>query len=342
MVARRNFLSKLFLGALAALALASTGALAEDAASFYKGKVITLMVGFNPGGGYDTYARFLAPFLEARTGATIVVRNVTGGGGLVAMNQLYRAEPDGLKMMLIPGHSATVAQMTYQEGARFDVTKFSWLARVVKETELLFVGAKSPYRSLDDLAKSDRPIKFAGGRGSGHHYFILCRALDLDCTFIGGYKGIREMALAVIQGEADAFSMFDSSAKALAQGDKVIPVAAFGRERSPLFDGSPALLEIPGLTPEQRTWLEFEDKVRALGRALVTSPGVPDHRVAYLRAALEQILSDPRVLAAAAEIKRPLNFMAGEEEEKLAREIIGLMNSDMREEIRNVLLKKKN
>jgi tripartite-type tricarboxylate transporter receptor subunit TctC len=342
MIARGQFVPKLIFGVLTVLALTSTGTLAQDAASFYKDKVLTLVVGFGPGGGYDAYARFLAPFLEARTGATVVVKNVPGGGSLVAMNQVYKAEPDGLTLMLIAGHSATVSQMTYQEGARFDVTKFSWLARVVKETEILFVGAKSPYRSVDDLLKSDRPIKFAGGRGAGHHYFILCRALDLDCKFISGYKGIKEMALAVIRGEADAFSMFDSSAKAFAQGDKIIPIAAFGRERSPLFNDSPALLELEGLSDDQKLWLEFEDKVRTIGRALVASPGVPADRVAFLRAAIEQVLSDPQVLAAAAEIKRPLNFLAGEEEAALAQEIIGLMNSDMREEIRNVLLNKTN
>jgi tripartite-type tricarboxylate transporter receptor subunit TctC len=329
---------RLFLGAFAAMALASTGVLAQNAAGYYKDKVITLVVGFNPGGGYDTYARLLAPFLEERTGATVVVKNVPGGGSLVAMNQVYKAEPDGLTVMLIAGHSATVAQMIGQEGARFDVTKFAWLGRVVRETEVLFVSAKSPYRSLDDLVNSDRPVKFASGRGAGHHFLILCKALDLDCKFIGGYKGIKDMGLSVIRGETDAFSLFDSSAKALAQGDKILPVATFGRERSPLFGDVPALLERDGLSEAQIAWLEFEDDVRTLGRALVTSPGVPEERVAFLRDAAGQVLTDPKVLAAAAEIKRPLNFLAGDQAQTVARETMDLMNSDMREAIRSVLL----
>jgi tripartite-type tricarboxylate transporter receptor subunit TctC len=302
--------------------------------------VLTLVVGFNPGGGYDTYARLLAPFLEERTGATVVVKNVPGGGSLVAMNQVYKAEPDGLTVMLIAGHSATVSQMIDQEGARFDVTKFSWLGRVVRETEVLFVSAKSPYRTLDDMVNSDRPIKFAGGRGAGHHFLILCKALDLDCKFISGYKGIKEMGLSVIRGETDAFSLFDSSAKAFAEGDKIIPVATFGRERSQLFSDAPALLERDGLSETQIAWLEFEDDVRTLGRALVTSPGVSDERVAFLREAVGQVLTDPKVLAAAAEIKRPLNFLAGDQAQTVARETMDIMNSDLREEIRSVLLNK--
>jgi tripartite-type tricarboxylate transporter receptor subunit TctC len=256
------------------------------------------------------------------------------------MNQVYKAEPDGLTVMLIAGHSATVSQMIDQEGARFDVTKFSWLGRVVRETEVLFVSAKSPYRTLDDMVNSDRPIKFAGGRGAGHHFLILCKALDLDCKFISGYKGIKEMGLSVIRGETDAFSLFDSSAKAFAEGDKIIPVATFGRERSQLFSDAPALLERDGLSETQIAWLEFEDDVRTLGRALVTSPGVSDERVAFLREAVGQVLTDPKVLAAAAEIKRPLNFLAGDQAQTVARETMDIMNSDLREEIRSVLLNK--
>ena len=52
-----------------------------------------------------------------------------------------------------------------------------------------------------------------------------------------------------------------------------------------MFNDSPALLELEGLSDDQKLWLEFEDKVRTIGRALVASPGVPADRVAFLRAA---------------------------------------------------------
>jgi tripartite-type tricarboxylate transporter receptor subunit TctC len=338
MIAGRNNKSKLFFGVFALMALVFSGVAAQDAESYYKDKTITLLVGFNPGGGYDTYGRLLAPFLEQETGATVVVKNRPGGGGLVAMNQLYTAKSDGLTIMLIPGHSAAVAQVTDQEGARFDVTKFAWLARVATEIEILFVGAKSPYRSLDDLVNSDRPIRFAGGRGAGHMYFILCEALSLDCAFISGYRGIKDMILAVIRGEADVISITEGSASALAQGDKLYPVAAFGHKRSTLFSEAPALLELDELSADQVAWLKLEDDIRALGRALVTTPGTPEDRVTYLRRAVERVLADPEVHSAAAKIGRPLNYLSGQEAQTLARATLDLMNTEMREEIRAVLL----
>ncbi|MFP5370530.1 MAG: tripartite tricarboxylate transporter substrate-binding protein, partial [Actinomycetes bacterium] len=68
----------------------------EAQESCYEGERATFMVPFSPGGGYDTIARGIAPYLEDELGATIVVENVTGAGGRVAANELYTAEPDGL------------------------------------------------------------------------------------------------------------------------------------------------------------------------------------------------------------------------------------------------------
>src|SRR3546814_18963356 len=67
-------------------------AAAETAAEFYQGKVVKLVVGYGPGGGYDLYARMLAPHLERSLGATVVVENRTGGGGLVVISQLANGD----------------------------------------------------------------------------------------------------------------------------------------------------------------------------------------------------------------------------------------------------------
>ena len=68
---------------------------AQDASQPLKGETVRFYVGFSPGGGYDAYARMLAPHFEKATGATVVVENRPGGGGLTALNQLVRGKPDG-------------------------------------------------------------------------------------------------------------------------------------------------------------------------------------------------------------------------------------------------------
>ena len=84
-------------------------AAAEDA-PFYKGKQINLDIGFNPGGGYDVYARILMRhFTHHLPGEpTVVMRNMPGGGSLIAANHLYNLAPkDGTELGLFAGSVAT-------------------------------------------------------------------------------------------------------------------------------------------------------------------------------------------------------------------------------------------
>src|SRR3989338_1263509 len=67
--------------------------------SFYKGKTIRIVVGFSPGGGYDTYARAIARHMGKHVpgNPTVIVENMTGAGSLISANHVYKvAKPDGL------------------------------------------------------------------------------------------------------------------------------------------------------------------------------------------------------------------------------------------------------
>src|SRR5258706_13448773 len=89
---------------------------AEEA--FYKGKTVKMIVGYGPGGGYDVYARMLAPHLSKVLGATVVVENQPGAGGLNALDKLYAAPPDGLQLMLANGTPAAMPQLPAEPTAR--------------------------------------------------------------------------------------------------------------------------------------------------------------------------------------------------------------------------------
>jgi tripartite-type tricarboxylate transporter receptor subunit TctC len=84
-------------------ALAALTALATPAAALRprarptsnRGKTVKIIVGFGVGGGYDTYARMLAPYLREQLKTTVIVENQPGAGGLSALNRLYAAPPTG-------------------------------------------------------------------------------------------------------------------------------------------------------------------------------------------------------------------------------------------------------
>ena len=91
-----KMLRTLLVGMAAAVALAGS-AMAQEGADFFKGKTMTYIVATSPGGGYDTYARLIAKYMEKYLPVSnIIVKNVPGAGHIIGANQLYAAKPDGL------------------------------------------------------------------------------------------------------------------------------------------------------------------------------------------------------------------------------------------------------
>ena len=106
---------------IAALAFASP-ALAQDAEkAFFHGKTVRMVVGSGTGGGYDIFARLIAPYLGKALEANVVVENQPGAGGITSLNRLYIAPPDGLTMSFANGTSTAFAQITDQQGLRFEI-----------------------------------------------------------------------------------------------------------------------------------------------------------------------------------------------------------------------------
>src|SRR5580704_296430 len=159
---RRLLLSVLALAACAACR--SPGARAQDAERAYFGsKTIRLVVGYGPGGGYDAYARMIAPQLSKVLGASVVVENQPGAGGLVALNRLTSAAPDGLTMMIVNGTGAALSQLSEQPGVRFDLGKLGYLGTVSASPWIWLVGPNSTIRTPQDAMSIGKRLNWAAG-----------------------------------------------------------------------------------------------------------------------------------------------------------------------------------
>ena len=103
---------------------------AQDGVGFYKGRTCRFIVPYPPGGGYDTMARTMVPFLKKYLpGSTWIVINKPGAGGLVGTNYTYKARPDGLAIAIVPGSAIVVNAMIDKAGVYYDLDKFTWLGR---------------------------------------------------------------------------------------------------------------------------------------------------------------------------------------------------------------------
>jgi tripartite-type tricarboxylate transporter receptor subunit TctC len=314
----------------------------DPVAQFYRGKQLNLYIGTSPGGGYDTYARMLAPHFEKHTGATVVVENRPGGGGITALNQLYRARPDGLTMMMLNGESAIISQLTAQPGVAYDMAKVSVFGRVQEEPHFMLVNPRLP-DSLKEIIASGKRIKFSAGSRTdnlGDYAAVLCQALQMNCQIITGYKGSKEAALAVMNGEADALTISESSALNYSQGGKTKIVAAIARKRSEERPDMPTVYEMFQLSPERKWWLDFRLGIKAFGRALIGTPGLPPERLQYLQKAWRDVLTDPALIAEGKKTTYTIEYESPDKLKPVIEELLERLPADKKKEVNEVILKK--
>lgn len=335
----------LLLGALIVLfssrADAQTGA--KDAAAFYKGKTVKIVVGFGAGGGYDAYARMIAPHLERALGTTVIVENQPGAGGLIALNRVAAATPDGLIMMLVNGTAAGLSQILDQGNVRYDLAKLEYYGIVSSSPWLWLTAPNSDIKTPQDAVKRKELIRWAGSGptdGLSDGGAVTCEALNLKCKLVIGYKGSSEAALAVFRGEMDSVFVSDTSANKYVKSGQAHAVANMSRERSRFFKDLPTIFETVKLTDEQAYWLDFRASLDKLGRVFVTQPGVPADRLAYMREVMKKVLTDPKLIAEGEKTSRYVEFLGPDVARDTAIKVVGNITPEQRKRIEYVLLKK--
>ena len=333
--------TKLVAGVLAGAALVLPFAAAAQG-DFLKGQTVHFLVGYSPGGGYDTYARMIAPYLEKHSGATVVVENRPGGGGTTALNQLYRAKPDGLTMMMLNGESAIISQLTGQPGVAYDMAKVTIFGRVQEEPHFVIVNPKLP-DSLKEIVASGKKIKFSAGSRTdnlGDYAAVLCQALAMNCQIITGYKGSKEAGLAVMNGEVDALTISEGSGADYAQGGRAKIIAGIGHQRSQLAPNVPTLYEMFQLPPERKWWLDFRLGIPAIGRCVVGTPGLPPERLAALQKLWREVLTDPALVAEGKKSTYTVEYESPDKLKPVIEELLERLPADKKKEVNEVILHK--
>ncbi|MDF2119781.1 tripartite tricarboxylate transporter substrate-binding protein [Roseiarcaceae bacterium H3SJ34-1] len=330
--------------AMMAMALvAAQAACAGGESSLFAGKQIRFFTMGGPGGGYDTYMRVLIPPLEKRLGAKILPINETGAGGLIAMNRVVTAPPDGLTLVLIGGEALVTAPLYGLPGVNYDLRTLTWIARVSAEAKVVLFSAKTEFKTLADMLASPRPIIWGGtGKSDGNSDFsaILAHATGMKTKIVLGYAGSGGMNIAIENGEADGRVVSDESAALFAKDGRFRVMTVLARNRGEQFPDAPTIFEGAKLTPEGAKMIEWRADIAALGRLIVSTPGVPADKVAALRSAFAGALHDPETIA---EIKRRSlspGFASGEEVDAMVKNALTMLDEPALAEVRKVVLEK--
>lgn len=300
---------------LAAVTL-STASGACMAGECFRGKTISLIVGFGAGGGYDAYARLIAPELEQATGATVVVRNRPGAGGLIALNEISQAPNDGTILGVVNITSAVVAQGLGNEAVRFDIGKFAWLAGIGAEQRVLLIPALSDVLPWKQHQGNIKPFRWAAGGPTDDmaiNASLLSESLGLNARIITGYKGTNEAVLGVIRGEADAVVISADSARSYADSRAIQVAAVVSSARSTLFPDAPTIFDVIDGTQFNPESIHLLTGLSALGRGIAAVPGTPKDTIEYLRTTIRGILSDEDFLRRSKLVGRNINYRPPQE-----------------------------
>jgi tripartite-type tricarboxylate transporter receptor subunit TctC len=307
-------LKQLLVTVMGAAFLWSASASAADMGQF-KGKTITYIVATGPGGGYDTYGRLIARYLQKYLpGSRVVVRNVPGAGHIVGANTIYAAKPDGLTIGMF-NTGLIYDQLIKRQGVLFDLAKFSWIGKAADDTRALMVSNSSGFKNIDDIIKAKGPIKFAAagvGSAAYNDTKILADALHLNVQIVPGFSG-NEGEMSMLRNEVVAeVGTAESMEQFVRQGHGFFALA---------LSGDP--MALPGV-PRARQYVKDDHGKRLLGlvealseigRLTAGPPGIPANVLAAEREALSAAMRDPQLLAEAKKLELDIDPAPGDQVE---------------------------
>jgi tripartite-type tricarboxylate transporter receptor subunit TctC len=313
-----------------------TFAVGENAVSqesFFKGKTVRIIVPFAAGGGYDIYSRIIGRHMgKFIPGSPVfVVENMTGAGGLIGINYVYKvAKPDGLTIGT-PIGTMFVDQMISRQGIEFDGRKFEYIGAPAQDTQLLAVHKRTGLKTIEQWLAHPTPIKFGStGPGSANEDIpkIAKAALNLPLQVVSGYKGSAVIRLAFNSGEVDgvanAWESFVSTwSQELHNGDVVLLLQASGKRHSDL-PNVPLIIDYAKTDVGRKLVQAVINNFGATARPYVLPPGTPKDRVELLRRAFMATMKDVEFAAELKKAKLDLNPLDGPTLERNVRELFAL------------------
>jgi tripartite-type tricarboxylate transporter receptor subunit TctC len=300
----------------------------EPAADFYRGKTITLTVGYSAGGGYDTYARILAHHMTRHIpdNPAIVVQNAPGAGSMRAANMIYNVAPkDGTAFGMF-GRGIALEPLIGTSPAQFDATKFLWLGSGTEEAAVVVIRAAAGIKTWADMLEKPFTV---GGEGTGSdpdvYALMLKNVFGVKLRLVSGYPGTTEMALAVERGEVDGRASWSWTSLKSLKPDWIekktieIPVQ-LNMHSSPDLKSVPLIGDF-AKTERQRQIVKLVISRQIMGRPFMAPPGLPPDRAAALRTAFDETMKDPEFVKEATARGQEVNPVSGPELDKLIAEL---------------------
>ena len=316
---------KSFIALLAGL-LCAAPASAQDAASFYKGKQVRVVVGFSPGGGYDIYARLLARYLGKHIpgNPTVVVQNMPGAASLKSVQYQGAGAPTDGTLIVTFNPGLLTQSLTAPEKVPVKFLDYSWIGNISEDFRVCFTWNATGIKSWQDFVA--RPKVTFGNTGVGTSAYIDDRILSelfgVKLQAVMGYPGSADKRIAIERGELDGdCGSWTSMPEDWLRDKKVTLLIRFSHTLAP---GMPADLPYAGdvlADPKKKPLFGLLTAGALIGRAYISPRGMPPDRLAALRTAFDATMKDPDFLVDAARGHLSVTPMTGPEVERALSEL---------------------
>lgn len=264
--------------------------LTHDAEAKFPGKTITFIVPTSPGGGFDTNARIIAPFLRKYLPGkpNLIVRNLPGASFQIGTMQMLKSRPDGNTVCIFNIPGAVVGQVAGQ--LQYDLTKVSWIGTITSTFNVMAVSPKSQIRTLGDLRKYPNLKSGVVGLGSSAslNTMISAHEMGFDIKFVN-YDGSTEALLSAIRNDTQVVTYnFPSIKRFIVDSKELFPFVVFAKKRLKDLPDTPTIGELG--------YEKLLDVV-ALDNMLGAHPDTPKNIMNVWRTAFDKAVVDPEFQA---------------------------------------------
>jgi tripartite-type tricarboxylate transporter receptor subunit TctC len=311
---------RIALAAALAASLMSLPAQADELTDFYKGKTVTLYLGYPPSGAYNIYAQLIARYMTKYIPGNpqVLVRHKPGAASLNLVNDLYNVLPRDGSVFGMFARSIALNRLLGRAGTNFNPVEFNWIGSANNEVSICGVWHGVGVHTTKEFLS--RPLVFAAnapGAESDVYPTILNNLAGAHFKVVPGYPGVNDLTMALERGEADARCGWSWGAVKAAKPDwlrdkKIYIAVQFATKKHPELPDVPLATEL-ARTDQERQALDLILTQQTMGRPFAAPPQVPPARVNALRRAFDKALADPQLLAEAEKLKLEIAPVDGEE-----------------------------
>ena len=272
-----------WLACLVILAIGMASALADG----WPTRVVTLVIPFGPGSGTDIVGRILANRVSQALGQQMIVEDLGGAGGTIAVSRVAKATPDGYQIVLGAVDTFAQSQYLFKEPPSNTVVDFVPVGLAVEQPLLLVVRNDLPVANLKEFAtylKANQTKMRFGSAGIGAAPYLACAMITAAIGATATHVPYRSAAPALqdmIRGDIDYYCPLSISVSSLIESKSVKPLAVLTGDRSPLF---------PDLPTAREQGFDVVDGYYWMG--MFAPKDTPASVVATLNAALGSALND--------------------------------------------------